>query len=335
VVSLQDEYFHDRNHPRWGEWDRDHWFNESGWFNFSVPERDISGIMYVHHRPNHGVVWAGTALWDPSGDRRNSCLFQDWRLHPAPPGIQDTGNGVFDFALDNSLRFSTVEPLKAYEFSYDRDRFKADLRWEAFREPVDLGVIPNEWSGWCSGHYEQFGRMTGEITINGETLAVNTFAARDRSFGPHRMNKMGRGNFPWGIADEDHGFFPYVLSDQDPDHDPLFGTLDPIRGGWLLRDGTIAKLVSGERTVERGADTRPLHEHISGTDELGRTFTAEGDVRNHLFFDGFTDNWWWWSMVKWDLDGVPAIGETQDTCPTEMWSRIHGALARDVAVPGR
>jgi len=328
-IVPQDEYFGDMNDPRWGEWDRDHWFNHSGWFNFAVPERNISGIMYLHHRQSHNVLWAGTVVWDGSGHRRNDCLFQDWRLHPAPKGIQAPGHAVFDFRLENSLEMRTIEPLKTYEFRYDRDRFKADMRWEAFTEPQDMRGIPKEWIAWCPMHYEQFGRMTGWIEIDGERIEVNCWSGRDRSFGPHRMNKMGRGNFPWAIANESLGFFPYIITDEDPDTDPIFGTTDRIRGGWLLKDGKIGTLVSGTRTVDRADDTMPLREYISGKDEFGREFNAVGDVTNCLFFDGFTDNWWWWGAVDWDIDGVKAVGETQDNCPTEIWNRVLSKRARE------
>ena len=72
-IVPQDEYFGDMNDPRWGEWDRDHWFNHSGWFNFAVPERNISGIMYLHHRQSHNVLWAGTVVPD------TPCSISGWR----------------------------------------------------------------------------------------------------------------------------------------------------------------------------------------------------------------------------------------------------------------
>ena len=81
--------------------------------------------------------------------------------------------------------------------------------------------------------------------------------------------------------------------------------------------------------MDRADDTMPLREYISGKDEFGREFNAVGDVTNCLFFDGFTDNWWWWGAVDWDIDGVKAVGETQDNCPTEIWNRVLSKRARE------
>ncbi|MGH9023696.1 MAG: hypothetical protein ACRDV9_11470, partial [Acidimicrobiia bacterium] len=315
MIVPEDDFFHDREDPMWGDWDRTGWFNESGWFGYAIPERDISGLFYVHHRTNYNVMWAGTALWDATGHRRQNSLHQDWRLWPRPEGAN-----VFDFVLPNSLTFTTIDPMQKYGFSFSSKDFEADLTWTAFTEPQDDRGIPKEWAQWCPKHYEQFGKMKGTIKIEGELLEVDCYSARDRSFGPHRMTEMGRGNFPWAIASEQHGFFAYIVSDLDPATDPMFETSERVRGGWYLRDGEIATLVDGQRRVKRADNTRPLYEIIDAVDDRGREFHAEGEVRNSLFFDGFPDNWWYWGAVNWTINGEPAIGETQDNAPREMWS---------------
>jgi hypothetical protein len=71
--------------------------------------------------------------------------------------------------------------------------------------------------------------------------------------------------------------------------------------------------------VERGDDTRPIREVVEATDEHGRTFLAEGDARNHLLFTGFPEYPWWWTLVDWRLDGVPATGETQDAATIALF----------------
>jgi hypothetical protein len=320
AIKPEDDLSHD---PKaWGgEWNKKtHWWNESGWFNFHIPEKEISGIFYVHHRPENNFMYAGTALWDPHGDQSENCLFYDWNVHIRPDDAQP-----FTFELPNSLKFECLEPMKKFRFSYDNDGYQALINWEAYTPPQDQADrgIPKEWIDWCPGHYEQFGRATGEVTINGETHQVNTFAARDRSFGPHRMTYTGRGTFTWAVVDETHGVFPYIVAKEPVPTDPIWDTVDLVKGGWYMRDGEITTLVSGERrTLERDDQGRPWKEVIEAKDEKGREIHMEGEVKNHLFFQGFPEYWWWWCLTDWKLDGKQAWGETQDAAIAPHWRRI-------------
>jgi hypothetical protein len=336
-ITPQDEFFHDLEDPLFGNWDRSGWFNESGWFNFNVPERNIDGLLYVHHRPNHTVTWAGMCVWDDTGHYFNDCLWADWGLHPTPETDK-----VFDFSLKTGLTYEMVEPLKTYRFRNHPDgwnhsvpgEFEAELEWNAFIGPQEGNkvAIPDEWKQWFAGHYEQFGRMTGYLQIKDERIEVDCYAARDRSFGPHDMNNVGRGDQAWGIANEELGFFAYAVSDVDPTTDPLFGTTEPLVGGWYLADGKVGTVVEGERTAtDRHPDTRMISQVITARDDLGREFRAEGNCTNHLFFDGFAECWWWWGLMRWQINGVDAIGETIDNMTSRMWQRIMRQRAQELA----
>ena len=61
-------------------------WNESGWFGFNIPDRDINGFVYYFHDVRTGVSGGGPALWDPSGQEVYDCLFYDWRWHQPPTG---------------------------------------------------------------------------------------------------------------------------------------------------------------------------------------------------------------------------------------------------------
>lgn len=45
AMRSEDDYFHERalDDPFW---------NQSAWFPSHVPERDLSGLFYINHRPN-------------------------------------------------------------------------------------------------------------------------------------------------------------------------------------------------------------------------------------------------------------------------------------------
>jgi hypothetical protein len=58
-------------------------------------------------------------------------------------------------------------------------------------------------------------------------------------------------------------------------------------------------------------------------DELGRQLHAEGEIKNHLFFQGFPEYWWSWCLVDWTVNGQDkAIGETQDAAISPHWGRV-------------
>ncbi|HEY1973842.1 MAG TPA: hypothetical protein VGH89_38235 [Pseudonocardia sp.] len=328
-LKPEDEYFHDRS--TWPGWDEDcnHWFNESGLFDFSVREHDMSGFFYVHHRANRGFLWCGVGLWDPTGDTETDCLWNDFTVHPLPAGSQ-----VWDFDLTTNVSRLTsecVEPLKTYHFTYEAAGTQMDITWSALHPPVDLPVPP-DWQEWAPMHYDHMGRMTGTVTVEGRTHPVDCWSGHDRSFGPHKMARTGRGSFVWGGISEDEGFIAHVLSEHPPETDPVFGTTESVQGGWYRADGVVGRFVSGTRVCQRGPDTRPLREVINAVDEHGRQIELIGTVRNHLLFTGFPEYPWWWSLVDWQINGhTGGYGETQDSCGTMQNFRrvVRGIEQRD------
>ena len=317
MIQPSDEYFHDRSGwPGGFDETSPQWWNESGYFHFAVPERDLTGWVYVHHRVNHNFLYAGVCVWDRSGDTELTCLWNDFNIHPLP-----AGSNVWDFSLDIGLTARCVDPLKEYAFTYRCEGVELDLTWKATMEPVDM-LVPEDWMDYCPRHYDGIGRAAGELLIEGERLAIDCIAARDRSWGPHTMRSPNRGAWIWGAVSEDHAWIAHVISEQPPEMDPVFGITDRVRGGWYLKDGLLGHFVDGERIAERGDDTRPIKETIVARDEHGREMTAVGEPSNHLLFTGFRDYPWWWCMVPWTIDGVEGgHGETMDAATTPILRR--------------
>jgi hypothetical protein len=83
--------------------------------------------------------------------------------------------------------------------------------------------------------------------------------------------------------------------------------------GYYMRDGQWSKLSGAERVVaERDRHGFPSLVEISGHDEDGREFRAQGRCLNHIALhlnpNLFTIN----SLTEWDLDGVSCFGEDHD-----------------------
>lgn len=299
----------------------DPYWNESAWFSFAVPERALSGFVYFYHRPNMRYSFGGVGLWDPSGQYQHDCLHYDWEMSPFDPKTD-----MFEFTLRNTLSVTCTEPLQSYRMTYDRDGCDLDLEWSAFMPPHGSG-FPATTSKFGGGHWEQGGRIRGTVTLHGERLDIDCWSNHDRSWGPRHLWGFRPGDMPWAIASDQHAFNLLASSTIDADTGEA---VDKVVTGWHLRDGKKAHLISGTRTVERDRDGRPRLIRLDATDELGRRLEAVGEPVNNLDWHPYPEFFQFWGLMRWDLGGVPAWGETQDSFPLADARRLIRSSRADV-----
>lgn len=323
MIHLEDDLLHPGSH--------DPYWTETGWFSFAVPERQMNGFVYVYHRPNMGTSAGGPGMYDLSGEEIYNCIY--WGLDPAMPVPDDLK--MFDFSLPNGLSMETIELQKSYRIRYQRYDCELDLRWDAVMEPHEMirhEEKPNpSFRGWWSddvktvrtGHFEQAGRMTGTVTVEGDTYDVDCFGLRDRTWSPRHLSPMRLG-YDWAVASATHSFFAPSMSPIPGDQDPVYDTTEKVTAGWYTRDGVKSGLVSGQRRVtERRSDGCPLRQTIEATDELGRTLRAEGRAVSTLKWTGYAEWMDWYSLAEWEFDGVTAWGELQEYFDFRMNRRLH------------
>ncbi|MDX2277897.1 MAG: hypothetical protein NW206_20800 [Hyphomonadaceae bacterium] len=302
----------DSFHPNGGD---PHW-NESTWLPIMVPEKRLSGWIYFFHRTTLGYTIGGVAAWDPSGEEMWNCRVYDWGIpYPTPPNAD-----MYDFKLPNSLTVRTIEPMRSYQFGYDSFGCKMDLRWDATMQPHNTG-FPDHSKEWGSSHFEQCGRMTGTIVLDGETLDVNCWSNRDRSWGPREVKINPRGDFPWAVASEGHSFHATAMTRLPPSNDPVDGVVDPIVAGWYLRDGELAALKEGRRSVSRAPDGRVQTVRIEAVDAMGRPLLAEGRTVNWFRWTGLPV-FNYFCLTDWNLNGEQAWGEVQDFFPIPQFRQF-------------
>lgn len=306
TVRPEDDYFHQpSNDPFW---------NESAWFPFHVPERQMSGFIYMNHRPNMKFSMTGVALWDPSGEEVYDSLYHDW--FEFAPLNESTNTEMFDYSTPNGLTLHCIVPLKKFKMTYDRDGCQMDLAFEATMDPFNAG-FPQGSEEWGPHHYEQAGRVSGRVWINGDEIAVDCGSNRDHSWGPRQYQTNPRGDFPW--FNDGHGcaFQMYNVGTSPMEADPIIGTTEPHITGWIQKDGKESGIVTGSRRViERRPDGAPSRLLIEGTDEIGRSVAAEGRVVNVLKWPGFARFFQFWSLCEWTLDtGEKYWGEAIEWFP--------------------
>ena len=337
MITPEDDLFHPRNEdPSW---------NESAFFTFCLPERDLSGLIYFYHRPNLGISAGGPIIWDATGEEIYNCLYWDWDTCQQMPADAQ----MYDFVLPNTLALTTLELGERYRATYSRHDCELELTWESLVPAHEMRRISGEtnpslpgwWSdkgvqqGSATGHYDQVGRVHGSISVEGETFAIDCFANRDRTWGPRHVPRNHVG-YSWGVVDADHSFHAPSRSFLPIDQDPIIGTTETVTAGWYLRDGVTGELESGERRVERGHDGRPVREIIDAVDSKGRDLHVEGRPVNLLKWTGYTETLDWVSLTRWDLDGETAWGEIHDYYDFRTHRRVHTRLSeRDDAKVAR
>jgi len=284
------------------------YWNESVWFSVSVPELRMHGLIQYYFRPNMGMLNGGPCMWDPTGTFQWNALYYNWsHLQALPAGAQK-----FDMQARNSLRVKMLEPLKRYKIDYDKEGFEMDLGWEAVGPCHELKTGDSGQQATAKFHIEQPGRLKGTIRRHGEVFPIDCFSMRDTSYGAREYESLALGGYFWGIA-EGSSFHALCMG---------AGREAKCVGGYIMRDGQMASLVSGKRTILEYGQFGPSKVLFEGTDTLGRSLQATGTIDPGLVFTGYTDHTVVWSLAGWDWDGITHWGDNQEFAPGEWFRQM-------------
>jgi hypothetical protein len=301
--------------------DPDLYWSESSWFSWHIPERRINGFFYNHFRPNMNCMLAGPAMWDDTTPHAWDFLFYDWQaMRPLPRGRYGVDYDKYDFETDFSFSIRTLEPLKRYKLGYDANGFKLDLTFEAIAEPHEVGRRHDHgFDGAYRLHFEQPGRITGAVELDGEMYEVDSLSIRDGSHGRRNLEKCTPGGYQWSTADARTGWHIMAVDAND--------SRDTVAvGGYILRDGVIASIAQGTRRVVEREGPRPSVVEVIATDTLGRELHAIGRSVCAAEVILFPDRGMWWQQFAWDYDGfIGAVGEDQEYYGLQDYRNWHRA----------
>ena len=305
VFTPDDDGFH--RHLAGDEW----WYTETAWFSFHHVERGLGGWFYTMVRHNIGTVAGGAWIWDDSAHLPWEVPYStNYSALQLPAGAD-----LRDVTLPTGVSIAVEEPTRAYRLGYDDPgRLTADLRFAADMDPRPLTAAGSTFGK--AAHFDQIGRVTGTIDLHGETIEIDCWSMRDRTWGRRPEDRprqaayvTGAGASPGGTG---HGFLA-VTNTRD-------GT-DRIAYGFVRRGPGNVSLVDGERSVVRDPDQGWIEEiRIDAIDENGDRFGATGTplsritINRHSFIDVN-------SLLTWRLDdGTIWHGEDQDMWPVHRWS---------------
>ena len=317
VLTAADDNFHKPESDRWA--------HETAWFSWFVPEASIGGWAYHWIRPNIGVTGGGVWVWDPSTTTYFEAPYFTGYSNQPLEADRDLRNHRFP----SGLKLRMVESLHKYELRFqDPDLLSFDLVFESVMPP---------WVGSLVGepahaiHLDQFGRLTGEMTLHGSTYHVDCIASRDRTWHA-RDERWKRGAIDYcDAANDSAGVAFLVVSGRvfvPPELDARRVQLEDIHSGYLVRDARRLRLVGGSRIVERDVETGCIEQiTINAMDSKGRTVSATGiGVSKIATPNPGVHGILWTSLIKWTFDdGVIAWGQDQEAWPIQQWSAFRRA----------
>lgn len=284
---------------------------ETQYLGFSVPEANIHALCYTWHHHNLKSVTGGLYVWQGIKHYMPAAELCDVRAFMSDRAL---ANNLHEYRLDNGYGVRVVEPLKTLHMTYeDAARHNAvDLEYTALAEPVMFGD---------GKHFEQPMRVRGTLTLRGERYEVNSFNIRDRSWGkPRPEDNMPLPPVSWmtGVFNEDFAFNCNVLDQADQNTElqntrfalPVEKTLN---GGWLRRDGVVARIVRARKRVEREPGTcLPRVIDLEFEDEKGRTIKARGQLHAACPWQVWPNMIFMVCSMRWDCEGLTTYGDCQE-----------------------
>jgi hypothetical protein len=299
------------DHSHFDQLSGDWWETETAWFSFYNAERRLGGWLYTLIRPNIGTVAGGAWVWD---DRASLPWEVPYSANYSALELP-AGADLANVRLPTGVAIRVLEPTMSYAIGYeDGDRLRATLRFDGVMPPRALTAGGSTFGR--ARHFDQLGRVTGELRLHGETIGIDCMAMRDRTWGRRPEDRPRRAAYVTGAASADEAF----LAVTNPK-----GGGDRVAYGFLRRDGRTESLTGGERRVER--DSRygwVTRVRLNAVDAAGRELTAVAEpvsriiLERHTFIDVN-------SLLHWSVGGGVAWGEDQDMWPVHDWSAFRRA----------
>jgi hypothetical protein len=286
-------------------------WTETCWFAAAVPERGIGIWTYPLFRPRLSIMSCGIYVWEQGAEEIWQLPYYRTHWHLPFPADQD----LTDLTLSNGLSYRALEPLTKYAIAYeDGDAISLELEFEALHPASAHGLRDGR------GHFDQLGRVKGELVLYGERIPVDCIEMRDRTWGPRRESKQSTMlGYSYGARSETSGFHCTTLFDDESGQFKLLF-------GFVLREGGMRPVAEAVREVVRDGQGRPERIEIRGTDEDGVGFEASGEAVSRF---GMPSTPWfnWVTLMRWTLpDGSEGFGEDQETWSPERFRRLRRSL---------
>ena len=298
TLSDDDDGFHVPPNDDW-------WQLETNWVWFFVPERKLGCWAYHMIRPNMGLDSGSVQVWDDTAWHHTEVPYYRNVLTGRLPAERD----LRDHTFSTGFRWTVLEPLERYRLRYDDEGICSfDLEWTAIMDPW----VPLRGDPPVATHIDQWGHVTGELRLHGETMHVDCYAMRDRSW---QIARPEGGTTPFWGGEINNGWMAAAADASTA----FFGTK------WIVLDGHLSQVVESEVRRERDRNHGFLRRiFINARDADGRDLEAVGESVSRMITpvpgtSAVSVN----SLMDYRINGVQAWGDDQDSWALGTWAAMR------------
>ncbi len=224
--------------------------------------------------------------------------------------------GQWDLSFEGACRRVTLEQLRAGALpDGPLSRLTATLRFDSKQPVWDLGTDAGDQI-WCTSHYEQPGRLTGTVDVDGVTFDLSGASAyRDHSRGPRNMKDLRRHVWIHGQTRVDEAFGLFYME--------VLGQRGLSRAFWTPGGGSIEEVeVIAPPFVDaaddlfapfgfglRFADGRQVDVKATPVTSVMSSFVVPYEKLHGVSDDASHVSCH--QTTRFEIDGVPAVGMTE------------------------
>jgi hypothetical protein len=283
---------------------------ETSYYGFNIPERKVNGEIYLWFHPVLNVMSASIYIW--RGLKATSLACEYVNHHHYLPWPR---NGIAHYTIDAlNLRVRVVEPLKVIEIDFhDRERgVQLSYRLEAIMPP---GVRPGGY------HFTQAMRTHGELNLFGESMQIDGYFSRDRSWQQERReDPMAWPPLSWMVGVFNRDFAFHVLAMDDPDLGPEWRDVFPtiksgshLIWGYVWKNGQLVPVTAARKLTTREPDgLAPRVIEMTIEDAKGGSHELRGYVQARMPWQTWQNMNAFFCQTRWESDGLVGYGDTQD-----------------------
>jgi hypothetical protein len=275
---------HDGAHPV----ESDAAWSESCYFNAYDPGTDSGFFTRIGVRPNEGTMDVGLSVWLPGGELGEyRCVAEQHEMVDSPLDVGGVRYERLD-AMNTWRLMADVDAVaRACTTEHASDdgaprpvHLDLDVQFDAITPAVGTDgqtsaprtQQASEAAGTTGkGHFEQSGRWTGSLTVDGATHTWDgALGNRDRSWGPRRWG--GPTMWRWFSINIGQGLHFGGIR---------LGTgAGDLHRGWVFEDGRIASVKEWRLRTELAEDELTQRVvHLEVEDKKGRCYRLTGDVQ--------------------------------------------------------
>jgi hypothetical protein len=295
MLTEKDELFHETDPEVY------HWA-ETNWFQFMIPEENLTGEVYAWFRPNLRVAASGLFVWKGFNKHMSDGYYVDYMKHLPYP---DTN--LDNYTLANGMHIEILESMKKYRVDYDDSQgTELHMEFEAICPPFDYAettAVKEYFRG--GGHMEQPGFIRGDLIVRGKRHTINCIHWRDHSWGPRPERAMG--DVDWLVGGMGADFHFTVMSWHDREGENL-------KNGYIIDHGRHTRLAKAWRSTVRDADGLESRQiDLELEDVEGRQYRMKAEVKNMFPWSLWMNVVDYAGLLRWEIEGKgQGWGEVQD-----------------------